>query len=487
MSLKKNIISNYVARVFTAGSIYLFVPFYVQLLGVDAYGILSFSIVLLSITSLADVGLSVTFSRELAKGGTKDQLATMFKTIERILLLGSGAIAAIFLFLTPLLVDSWLNIGSLERDTAVISLRFLSAALPLQLLVSFYVSGLLALERQSTAAALQSAHIMARSGLVILLLWWSPNLTTFAAWQLLVSLVFLVIARTVLLRHMHVPPMKHVRFDLSAMRPLARFAGGILLISIISAVNIQLDKVVVSKFFTVTDLGHYSLASSLAQLPVTVAGPIMVALFPRFTALSASGQQAEAGRLYERFSFIIASISSVGAFALLFFPAELLQIWLQRPMPQEAISATQFLSVGSLFLALQLAPFNLSLANGHNATSVKLGLAALVVTIPSIFVAAQYFGLPGVASIWILLNAITFSALAIIINRRFHAGQEAAWLWRATVAPVAVALAMMLVGRLFADHFSRSIWISIGCCAMFGSFALLVQFAILSRQKTIAT
>jgi O-antigen/teichoic acid export membrane protein len=65
--IKSNLIANIVGRFWAVASIYAFIPFYIHYLGVEAYGIVGFYTVLQGVLFIADVGLTATLNRELAR------------------------------------------------------------------------------------------------------------------------------------------------------------------------------------------------------------------------------------------------------------------------------------------------------------------------------------------------------------------------------------------------------------------------------------
>lgn len=78
-----NILSNYGNKLWGILSIYLFVPLYIQLLGVEAYGIISFYTVVLSIISLADLGLSSAVIKEFSTSSPDSYKYSIFRLIEK--------------------------------------------------------------------------------------------------------------------------------------------------------------------------------------------------------------------------------------------------------------------------------------------------------------------------------------------------------------------------------------------------------------------
>ena len=475
MLLHRNILANYAGRAYSIGAVYLFVPFYISILGMEAYGLIGFSLVILTLAALADVGLSTTFARQAARESDRGRLLDLLTTMERVLALSASLLAALVFFSADLIATKWLNTSAdLGAEETATSIRLMSVMLAPQLMVSLYTAGLFGLQRQGLANGVQALYTTVRSGLVILPIYLWPQVSTFFSWQFASSLVFLVVARTILLRQMGCSPWDAGRYAMDILQPQLKFAGGMLTISIIASINTQLDKLVVSKFFSVTELGYYTLASTLAQLPLAAASPVMVALFPRFTALNEQGNHSQVSALYENYSFLIALISAVGTFGLMFFTRDVLTLWLgHNHVPQEVVDITRLLACGGLFLALASTPFYLGLASGHNRTSILLGIMTLTMTVPLLFVASRHFGLVGAAIPWLLLNATTFFVLAQVINGSFYRGTSHDWFLRSTALPVAIGA----IGMFAAHRLSEAV--SLGSLAS-SLIALVAAAAILT-------
>lgn len=65
--LNRNIVANFLGKGCAVLSIYLFVPFYVNILGVESYGVVGFYAVLQGVFMFANFGLIATLSREMAR------------------------------------------------------------------------------------------------------------------------------------------------------------------------------------------------------------------------------------------------------------------------------------------------------------------------------------------------------------------------------------------------------------------------------------
>lgn len=77
MSLKKNILTNYVSQIYVTLIGIVMVPMYVRYMGAEAYGLVGFFAMLQACFQLLDMGLTPTMARETARfnGGATDALS----------------------------------------------------------------------------------------------------------------------------------------------------------------------------------------------------------------------------------------------------------------------------------------------------------------------------------------------------------------------------------------------------------------------------
>lgn len=82
----KNIVANYLGKLWGFVSIFIFVRLYIDLLGVESYAIINFYTVILGLLVFADAGLTATLTRELARDINVEKKANLVYTFERIYL-----------------------------------------------------------------------------------------------------------------------------------------------------------------------------------------------------------------------------------------------------------------------------------------------------------------------------------------------------------------------------------------------------------------
>jgi hypothetical protein len=96
-----------------------------------------------------------------------------------------------------------------------------------------------------------------RNGLVIILIIFYPYLEFFFLWQAFSTLFFVILIKLALNKSLngnYVLDLK-LGFEKEVFEKVWKFAGGMLLISLVAGLNSQLDKLSISKLLSVESLG----------------------------------------------------------------------------------------------------------------------------------------------------------------------------------------------------------------------------------------
>ena len=63
----RNVTANLIGRIWSVVSVYVFIPAYLAFLGPEAFGLVGFYTTLVSVVAFADLGLTATLNREMAR------------------------------------------------------------------------------------------------------------------------------------------------------------------------------------------------------------------------------------------------------------------------------------------------------------------------------------------------------------------------------------------------------------------------------------
>lgn len=483
-NLGLNVVANYIGRFWSIASVYLFVPIYVRLLGMDAYGLIAFNAIVLALIFIADGGLSASFAREAAKSQNKKSLLDALVSIERVLWSILAFIGVTFFIAAPMIADKWLgSVQSLDRELIVQSLQLMPLAFVPQIAMSLYFGGLMGLERQVAGNALSTISNFLRSGCVIVPIYFMPDIRVFFVWQAIACTTMVIVMRYFLISR--ICDIKNGNFDNKSIirgdfsfrivKNMGLYTVGMFSMSIISALNTQIDKIVVSSIVSLNKFAEYALISTLSQIPFILTLPIAMALLPRFTKFIQLNEISDLKYIYRKSTYYISSIGASSGFILILFFDDIMTIWLTgQVLNQGSMIAARVLSVGSIFLTLQLTVYQLSLANGHVATNVKLGAITLFVSIPLQIILTVNYGIVGASIPWLILNVTTFIFLGMALNIKFPLSSLPAYFLVDTLPPILIA--GMIIGSAKLTSVATDLGAFASC--MTAGFSAMVALAI---------
>src|SRR3954469_20647782 len=160
--LKANIFANIAGQAWVVLLSILCTPFFVKLLGVEAYGLIAFYALLQSFMQILDLGMGPTVNREIARcwstGKTESkqiELARFVATMERWYWILGSAVGLVLFLSAPYIAIAWLRPEQLAIEEMAQSARLMGILACLQWPLAFYQNGLLGMQRQVALNTLQ--------------------------------------------------------------------------------------------------------------------------------------------------------------------------------------------------------------------------------------------------------------------------------------------------------------------------------------------
>lgn len=405
----KNIFANFFGFFWGVVSNFLFIPIYINLLGFENYSIITFTLLIISFISIIENGLSSTVSRELARSDISQQRKRkIFNSLESFYFVLIFVFCLILFLFSKTLAFNFIEPTSLNLDDASICIRIFSLEIMFNLIIRFYVGAFNGLEKQVKANFLIILWSIFRNGMVILVLYFFPELIYFFSFQLFVSTFFFLVFKTHIDKEL-INNSINFKIDFKILKPILGFTFGILLISIISSVSTLLDRILISNYFSIKDLAYYTLAVSISSSVYFLTKPISVAILPRFTKLVTSEALLELNSLfYLIFSFSVIIIST-SMWSIFFYSYQILEIWTgNKLIAQNSSVFLKFLVIGYSISSLQHFFYDIVVANKNVKINNIIGVFTMIIVIPAYYLAIKYFGS--------IALAITFSLIQIIIT-----------------------------------------------------------------------
>jgi O-antigen/teichoic acid export membrane protein len=451
-TVRVNILANVIGRAWTALIALAFVPIYLRLLGVDAYGLIGFFLTLQAVLGLFDLGLSLTLNRELARSsaapGPVRLAPNLFRTMEIVYWFASIVIGAAVVVVAPVIASGWLDDTTLPRSSVEQALRLMGVVIALQMPLTLYQGGMMGLQRQVAANAILAVSATLRAaGAAAVLLLVAPAIEIFFAWQVVVSALTTGVFAVTLRRQLPHETFSG-RFESGALRGLWAFSLAVSANAVVGVALTQLDKVILAKLVSLEQFGYYALAGTVASVIWAVVVPVNAALFPRFSQLNEIRNHQGLAALYHTACQVMAVAVLPVAVLLLFFPREILWLWTgNAPIAANAAMLVAMLAAGTALNGLTSVAAHLQSAAGWPGLVLKTNLVLAVALVPLLLVGIPRFGARAAAASWIAVNATYLLVTIPLMHRRLLQGQLGRWLVFDVLLPAGAALAVAVPAR----------------------------------------
>jgi len=177
--------------------------------------------------------------------------------------------------------------------------------------------------------------------------------------------------------------------------------------------------------------------------------PVFGAIFPRFSALVAIGDDKELKLLYHRGAQFMAILVLPAASIIAFFSQEILLLWTRNTEIAAAASPiVTALTIGTALNGLMHLPYALQLAHGWTRIGIAINLFLIAVFLPATVALANAYGGVGGAVAWALLNTLYMLIGIPLTHRRILKGESIRWFKEDLILPAAGTVAVVATGRI---------------------------------------
>ncbi len=460
----------------------VFVPLYIKFLGVESYGLIGIFTMFQVMTGLLDMGLSGAVNREMARlsvlPGKEQEIRNLVRSLEIIhwciaLVIGIAVVAA-----SPFIAHHWVRAEQLSSSTIEQAVLIMGFILMLECPTSFYVNGLIGLQRQVILNVVNISISTLRGVGAVAVLWLiSPTIQAFFLWQIIISSIQTFLLMLFLWRRLPAAGNRAV-FQKQLLKGIWRFAAGMGGTSILGIILTQVDKIILSKLLSLEMFGYYALASIIALSPLRLSKSIFVGIYPRFTQLVSLNKQEGLKQLYHKSCQFMAVLILPASIVVALYSYEIILLWTQNPITAEkSYLLVSILICGTALNALMYLPHALQLSFGWTRLFFFSNLVAVCLFVASIVYMTTHYGSVGAASVWLILN-IGFILFEVpLMHRRLLNKEKWRWYWQDVLIPLAAALVIAVSGKLFINssmaQFTLLIYLSIISVLTLGITAII--------------
>lgn len=410
--LSKNIAHNLIGQSLLLLLGLVAVRYVFRLMGEDALGIILFTLLLSNVlTAALELGINSSTVREVSSHleAEPDYIIRLIQTASAfywsaylVLIVGVWAVA-------PWIVSRWVQVGSIDSATAVSVVRILGAGALTAIPRSLYMSLFRGLQRMEIINLIEvSTNILQQAGIVAILVI-GGSLGTVAWWM---AASYVVGVAAYLLFAMRWFPVQAFvpRLSADVVARNLTYALRMMSISVLAMVQLQADKLMVSRLLPLGFFGYYAFAySTVSRGGSLVTGAVVQAAFPalseRFRADGRDAMMPQYRKLQDLVLFGTVPLFAVIPFAAL----PVFGIIFNPEIARMLLLPTTFLAVGYFMNGAMNVPYVFSLAVGRPEISAKANALALVVVLPASWLLIRHFGLNGAGFSWILYHLFAYS------------------------------------------------------------------------------
>lgn len=407
-------------------------PVYLHYLGAEAFGLVGFYVMLQAWMQILDMGLTPVLSREMSRlcAGTLTacEAGARLRTIEWTL----GIMACLAMTLTwttsDWIGDRWLSTAGLDHTTVARCIALIGLAVTIRWLSGIYRASLIGLAQQRWVNGLSASFTTLRfAGVVPLLLFFTTAPDDFFTFQVMVGLLELLTFAAITYRSL--PTVKlSWRPDLQVLALMLPMAGSMVLISAMSIMLTQIDKLILSSLLPLDEYGYFMLAVMAANGVLVLAPPLSQVVQPRMTVLAEQVEEIRFVELY-RLTGQLTAVMFVGVGGgLAFFAEPLLRVWSGSAQIAETAAPMLFwYGLANTMIGILTPVFMLQFAKGRLHLHIIGNLILLITLVPALVFAATRWGAVGAGQVLFLTNLIFFLFWIPLVHRHFL--PAGAWLW----------------------------------------------------------
>lgn len=395
----------------------LALPFVINGLGTERFGVLVTIWVVTGYFSLFDMGLGRATTKFLAdedaRGGDKSY-PIIFTSI--LLLTGLGFVGTLIVFLlTPWLIGSFLNIPADLVDESKYAFYILSLSIPF-VLGSLAVRGVLeARQRFGIVNAVKiPASLINYVGPVPVLLFSNS----------LVPLVSLLVAARIVTYFIYlyfslqgeklrwVPYLKLKKWA----EKLFGFGAWLTVSNVISPIMVYMDRFIIGAILTMSAVTYYTTPYEVVSRLLIISGSFMGVMFPAFSVYSKNDPKKLIELIQSSVRYLMLALAPVILFIIL-SSESLLYYWLGNEFSENSTVVMQVLALGMLFNSLAMIPFTALQAYGRPDILAKIHMVELPLYLGMIWYFTHLFGINGVAMAWTIRVALDGLLIIYFFNR----------------------------------------------------------------------
>jgi O-antigen/teichoic acid export membrane protein len=373
------------------------VPIYLNLIGIERYGVMTIVWLLLGYFSVFDLGLARATSNLIAKldaAKLRERQEVFFSAVWLNTFLGVGGAVVLAVIGSPLIVHFFKMSSTLQIELLA-ALPWIAIAVPVVLLGGVTSGVLEAMERFATLNILQAGgNVLFLTTPLVAAMLTEPRLDILIPVAVLAralsgSAIFIAATRALSLKRIEGIKLAH-------SKTLLRYGAWISVTNVIGPLLETLDRLVIASVLGAKAVAYYSVPFTLIEKMRIVPGAVSRTLFPRLSGLNRTDANAVASHAEKLIALLMTTLVA----PVLFLIEPVLKIWLGTDFGNEAAPIAKLILLGVWSNSLAHIPLVLLQSQGRPDVCARFHVMEFLPFILVLWVGLQYFGVVGAAFAW---------------------------------------------------------------------------------------
>lgn len=417
--VSRNTIANFVGQ--TLVLVVGFVSFRLTYkeLGEDAVGIIYFSILVsTTLAGALELGIAKATIREVAAKYNHDRsyVRDIVQTFSFLYWGLYGAALLALLALIPAILEGWLNLASMSSQVAANTLAVVGGTSLLVIPRSLMASVFIGVQRMHVNNAINVTSAFLQQAGIVAILNMDGSIGTVAHWigatNILAIAVYYFFAGQVVSASSLVPVYRH---GIIAGR-LKSYLSHMAFVSLLNMLTKQADKILMSVFLPIGNLGVYSFVFLTVTKLTLVTDSLLQAIFPHFSKLHIDREEdvikSELAKYFDILAFGLIPIFALPAF----MSVPLLTLLMDKGKAEDLVVPLAFLSIAFYINGMNRL-FNIYLSSvGETIHLVRGSLIIFSLTPITAFLVYKY-GIAGAGFSWLVIQISGLAFVMFVIFR----------------------------------------------------------------------
>ncbi len=429
-----NAISNIIGKLWSSILSLLSVPVIFRYLGPEAYGLVGLYVSFEVVFNFLDLGLSATINREAARNVATNrpgiETRNLLRTFECLYWPIGFAVALLIFSLAEWIVRYWVNVQELSIQTVRVSIYVMAIMFAARWPRTLYTGAFCGLQKQLLLNIISTVSVTVRVFTAIILLRYiSQNVTVYLFWQAVSFVLEVFLLQIFVWRELNKNSTEKPRMDLQIVNKIWKFALSFNVVGIFGMILAQAGSLIAAKFFNLSEVGYYSIASTAAGSLGLIASSISNAVYPRFSGNTACNNNQIVSYDFHRSVRVINYFTFGFGSILILFPFNILYWWTgDVNVANRTYPLLFFLGLAGLLNSLAEPSYSLLVASGNTKVPLFCNLCNLIVFIPALIILLPRYGVLIAAVALFLENAVACAVYVFFVGKFLLRESYAAYL-----------------------------------------------------------